>query len=187
MSYILLACEFEEYPIILGLFSTREKADEQKNIAIASRNLCNSRFFLLKKELDVSSDSLGVMEYCIYEMERREKKIKMDQEKRQIKVEEEKEQQRKMKILCDDIIKKFDNDVIAKEAISALVSQFNICCVHMDSPLSYDNYPPIATNTFFWSKLCDAGKYLSEIEMSLFAEFFKLFGINLMCGFSLIK
>ena len=59
MSYILLACEFEEYPIILGLFSTREKADEQKNIAIASRNLCNSRFFLLKKELDVSSDSLG--------------------------------------------------------------------------------------------------------------------------------
>ena len=181
MVYVLFFYCYEENPIIIGVYSTREKADEDKNKVSTSSLFENcGNFYLHKKELDSIINISDMDSQCIYQMEKREIRKKKEEEARNIRIEDEKQKKTYLKKRCENIIKIFDEDIMAKQGISGLVSQFNICCSHMEKDTSYDFYPQIMC--IGWSELCKSGIYLSSSEIDVFVEFFKLFGISFSCG-----
>jgi hypothetical protein len=97
------------------------------------------------------------------------------------KIELEKSNQKESKKLCDNIIKTFDNKTI----MIPLTEQFDICCQHIESESSYYVFAPLSS--VCWLELSESLQYLTEEEISIFVDFFQLFGINLSLGFSYFK
>jgi hypothetical protein len=97
------------------------------------------------------------------------------------KIKLEKCNQENMKKICQSIIERFYDRTI----MIPLFEQFDICCLHMESESPYYTFAPLSS--VCWLELSESLQYLSEEEISIFVDFFKLFGINLSLGFSYFK
>ena len=186
MFYALLGTDGDLATTFIGVFSTREKADEWKNKGL------HEKYYLYETIIDTGYDidnCLDKPQQCVYRKEIREQRRieqKILQENAQKERILKKKQQEDAKKMCDDIIKKFDENIEAQEVLSGLIEQYKICCLHMSSienDKSFASKVPVIAE-YSWLELCKSEKYLSHIEMTIFSRFFKLLGIKFMCGFS---
>jgi hypothetical protein len=148
----------------LGAFSTKEKADDYK------RKLeFYDRFYLYDSKVDKDFlDSTVEREKenkCIYEEEEFFSKRY--------------ENRKRLKMLCDDIIKKNDE----KKKMSRLIIHYNYCSLYINSK-SYDElfefYPSITNDLSV--ELGNVRYVLNHPELFLFIEYFECFSIYLNPG-----
>jgi hypothetical protein len=154
----------------LGVYSTRKKADECK----ALNNY--SSYHLYKRELD--QEILYDLKDCIYDNEERTRKNNAIMNE---KINIEKHHQNELKQSCINIIERFYDRTV----MIPLFEQFDICCLHMETESSYYILAPLSS--VCWLELSESLQYLNDEEISIFVDFFKLFGINLSLGFSYFK
>ena len=146
-------CEGEDATFI-GIFSSREKADEYRCKLQSTFDTYN----LYESDVDVGFCTNSDWPRCTYIME-------LENERLQLR-----NKQKEARQICDQIIASKNAEV--KEAIHELILQYSNCC----SELISNNLSN--SSNVIWFDMCSIGDNLTASELKVFADFFESFDIT---------